>query len=70
VLFTPDDPLELADQILGLATNPQRAARLGQEGAAGVRRHFSAARMAERTLEVYGAVLRGDRQPATVLAGA
>jgi len=70
VLFTPDDPVELADQILRLATNPQHAARLGQEGAAGVRRHFSSARMAERTLEVYGAVLRGDRQPATVLAGA
>lgn len=70
VLFTPEAPAELADQILGLASDPQRAARLGQQGAAGVRRHFSSARMAERTLEVYGAVLRGDRQLATALAGA
>ncbi len=70
VLFTPDDPAQLADMVLGLARDAQHAARLGQQGAAGVRLHFSSARMAERTLEVYGAVLRNEPQPAAALVGA
>lgn len=70
VLFAPADTADLADKILGLARDPAEAERLGQQGAAGVRRRFSAARMAERTLEVYTAILQGKSQPATALAGA
>jgi glycosyltransferase involved in cell wall biosynthesis len=55
LLFEKGDTDALADALLGLARDPQRAQALGQQGAAGVRRHFSAARMAERTAEVYAA---------------
>jgi glycosyltransferase involved in cell wall biosynthesis len=70
LLFEPNHPGELADRILELARNPQLAARLGREGAAGVRAHFCSARMAERALEVYAAVLARAEQPAATLVGA
>ncbi|HET7292482.1 MAG TPA: glycosyltransferase family 4 protein [Vicinamibacteria bacterium] len=67
LLFTPGDPGDLAARILELAQDPELAARLGQAGAAGVRRHFSSGRMAERTLEVYAAVLESGRPAATLV---
>jgi glycosyltransferase involved in cell wall biosynthesis len=70
LLFTPGDPRELATRILDLARDPQHAARLGRQGATGVRLHFSSARMAERALEVYAAVLARAEQPAAALTGA
>lgn len=59
VLFEPGNQDALADALLGLARDPGRAVELGQTGAAGVRREYSAARMAERTLEVYARVTAG-----------
>jgi hypothetical protein len=56
--------------VLGLASEPEGAVRLGQQGAAGVRLHFSSARMADRTLEVYAGVLRGEPKSAAALVGA
>ena len=56
VLFEPGDADALADALLALARDPALATELGQKGAAGVRREYSAARMAERTLDVYRSV--------------
>jgi glycosyltransferase involved in cell wall biosynthesis len=53
LLFAPGDPHDLARQILILASDAPRAADLGRRGAAGVRAHYSAARMAERALDVF-----------------
>lgn len=57
LIFAPGDERDLAAQVLALFRDPERAADLGRSGAAGVRAHYSAARMAERALEVYADVL-------------
>jgi glycosyltransferase involved in cell wall biosynthesis len=56
LLFEPGDERDLARQVLALAHDPALATELGRRGAQGVRAHYSAARMAERALEVYAAV--------------
>ena len=56
LLFEPGDERDLARQIMALARDPTLSAELGARGAEGVRAHYSAARMAERALEVYSAV--------------
>jgi glycosyltransferase involved in cell wall biosynthesis len=56
LLFAPGDARDLAQQILRLARDPQQARELGRRGAEGVLEHYTAARMAERTLEVFRAV--------------
>ncbi len=60
VLFTPGDREELAAALAGLVGHPERRGRLAEEGHRRVHRDLTAARMAERTLEVYRRVL-GDR---------
>jgi glycosyltransferase involved in cell wall biosynthesis len=67
VLFEPGDVGSLADAIQGLWREPARAASLGAAGAAGVRRHYDAAHMADRVLEVYESVVS---PPARRAAGA
>jgi glycosyltransferase involved in cell wall biosynthesis len=57
LLFEPGDADALADALLELARDPARAEELGRKGAAGVRREYSAQRMAERTLAVYQGVV-------------
>ena len=57
VLFEPNDAGDLADRLLALATDRERARALGRRGAEGVARHHSIARMADRALEVYGSVI-------------
>ncbi len=52
VLFTPGDVGDLAARLLELAKDPARRRELGRRGSENVRRHYSAARMAERTLEI------------------
>jgi glycosyltransferase involved in cell wall biosynthesis len=52
LLFKPGDARDLAERLLELHGDPARRAELGRRGAEAVRRHHSAARMAERTLEV------------------
>ena len=66
LLFEPQNVRSLAEQLLVLARDRERAADLGQRGAEGVRRHYTSARMAERTLEVFASVAppRAAAQPA------
>jgi glycosyltransferase involved in cell wall biosynthesis len=52
VLFAPGDVRELAARLLELGADPARRRELGRRGSEGARRHYSAARMAERTLEI------------------
>ena len=70
LLFEPNDPSGLADQVLALANDPMRAAELGRRGAEGVRRHYTVGRMAERALEVYEHVAHPSARPAPVMAEA
>ena len=56
VLFEPNDAASLADRLLVLASDRDAARALGRQGASGVRRHYSVARMADRALEVYASV--------------
>jgi len=63
LLFDPPDLGGLADAVLSLARDPARAAELGRRGAEGVRRHYAARRMAERTAEVFAAVLAASGRP-------
>jgi len=57
VLFEPNDAASLADRLLVLASDRDAARALGGQGASGVRRHHSVARMADRALEVYTSVM-------------
>jgi glycosyltransferase involved in cell wall biosynthesis len=52
LLFAPGDVRDLADRLLELHKDPARRKDLGRRGSEGARRHYSAARMAERTLEI------------------
>lgn len=56
ILVEPDNPASLADALYGLSIDPAAAVELGRQGAAGVREHYSAGRMAARALEIYQAV--------------
>jgi glycosyltransferase involved in cell wall biosynthesis len=53
LLVAPDDAESLAAGLSEIWKSPARAAQLGRDGARGVHRHYSVARMAERALEVY-----------------
>jgi len=53
LLHRPDDPRALAEALKRLLVNPQLAAQLGAAGQRAVRRHFTAAEMAEKTLALY-----------------
>jgi glycosyltransferase involved in cell wall biosynthesis len=57
VLFEPNDSTSLADAIYWLWKNPEQANDMAKRGAAGVREHYSVARMAERALEVYSGLI-------------
>jgi glycosyltransferase involved in cell wall biosynthesis len=56
ILVEPDDTASLAQGIFSLWRDPALLEQLGKRGVAGVREHYSAARMAERALEVYGMI--------------
>ena len=67
LLFEPGDVQGLADAILALHRDPLRAIALGRAGADGVRKHYGADRMADRALEVYGALVTpSTATPSTV----
>ena len=59
LLVPADDPEALAEALRELRDDPDRADRLGEAGAAGVREHFSLDVMVSRMLEVYETVLSG-----------
>ena len=56
LLFTPNDPRDLALKLRTVLDDPVLRQELGRRGAAGVRAHYGAERMAERSLEVFRAV--------------
>jgi glycosyltransferase involved in cell wall biosynthesis len=70
VLFTPGEARSLAAQLLRLARDPEQARELGRRGAEGVRRHYTAVLMAERTIEVFRAVTDTRAREARTLATA
>jgi glycosyltransferase involved in cell wall biosynthesis len=57
LLVPPDDPRAVAEAILRLYRDPGLGVRLAEEGARGVRAHYTAAQMARRAVDVYGEVL-------------
>ncbi|HTQ55952.1 MAG TPA: glycosyltransferase family 4 protein [Bryobacteraceae bacterium] len=56
ILVKPDDAGALAQGIFSLWKDPEALAALGRSGVAGVREHYSAARMAERALALYAMI--------------
>ena len=57
ILVEPDDAAGLARGIFSLWKDPALVAELSKRGVAGVREHYSAARMATRALAVYGEIV-------------
>jgi glycosyltransferase involved in cell wall biosynthesis len=53
LLVRPDDPASLAEGLAAIRSRPEQARDMGRNGAAGVRQHYSVARMADRVLEIY-----------------
>ena len=53
LLSEPNDAAKLADEIYTLWKNPELRNDLARQGAAGVREHYTVARMAEKVLNVY-----------------
>ncbi len=64
LLVEPDDTGALANAIFKLYSDPSLAATLGDNGFRAVREHYSVARMAEYTLEVYGAQAAAEQPSA------
>jgi glycosyltransferase involved in cell wall biosynthesis len=56
LIVEADDGEALADGLLTIWTDPERAAALGEAGAAGVREHYTVGRMAEEAESVYRSV--------------
>jgi glycosyltransferase involved in cell wall biosynthesis len=56
LLVQPDDAEALAEGLASILADTAKGASLGSAGAAGVRRYYTVARMADRALEIYTAV--------------
>ena len=71
ILVEPDHTESLAEGLLTIWQNPSLAEELRRKGVEGVREHFSAARMADRALEVYSRLLEmpARQQSDAALAG-
>lgn len=57
LLCEQNDAASLADAIYSLWKNPELAADLARQGAAGVRRHYGVQQMAERAIDVYASLI-------------
>lgn len=58
LLVPPKDPRALAEAIVGLLANPEKARRLGLAGRGMVINRFTADRMVEGTIAVYQGLLK------------
>ncbi len=58
VMYHQGDVSSLASAIGQLIENPERADAMGSSGAAGIREHFSAAKMAAETIQAYSELLQ------------
>ncbi|MEZ4641359.1 MAG: glycosyltransferase [Chloroflexota bacterium] len=56
LLFTPDDPVSLAQQIIAVLDHPELARKLGQQAAARAWREFTWSLAQARLLAVYEAL--------------
>jgi glycosyltransferase involved in cell wall biosynthesis len=56
-LVDPGNPAAFAETIVSLLKNEQQARRIGEQGAKRVRDVFSAERMTQKTLQLYGTLL-------------
>lgn len=63
LLHEPGDPEDLAEKLASLIEDPRLRIGLGERGRASVRELFTARRMAEATVDVYGRVLATGRTP-------
>ena len=70
LLFEPNDAQDLAARIMALVDDPHLAARLGRQGAEGVQAHYTATKMADRTIEVCEQALSPAKRPRAAAAGA
>ena len=57
LIVEADDGEALADGLLTIWTDPERAAAIGEAGAAGVREHYTVGRMADEAESVYRSVM-------------
>ena len=53
LLVRSDDPASFADGLAAIRSRPEQAREMGRNGAMGVQHHYSAAKMADRVLEIY-----------------
>ncbi|MGH9346606.1 MAG: glycosyltransferase family 4 protein [Vicinamibacterales bacterium] len=56
LLVRSGDPDSFAEGLAAIRRRPGQAREMGRNGAAGVRRHYSVARMADRVLDIYSEV--------------
>jgi glycosyltransferase involved in cell wall biosynthesis len=70
LLFEPNDAQDLAARIMSLADDPHLAAKLARQGAEGLKVHYTAAKMADRTIEVCEQALSPAKRPKAAAAGA
>jgi glycosyltransferase involved in cell wall biosynthesis len=68
VITASQQPSDIADAILALYRDRDRAATLGRQGAAGVRAHYTIERMADRMIEVYEEATQTSSRPTTSAA--
>jgi glycosyltransferase involved in cell wall biosynthesis len=64
LLVRPDDAASFADGLAAIRSRPEQAREMGRNGAAGVKLHYSVAKMADRVLEIYTEVMGRDRSHA------
>jgi glycosyltransferase involved in cell wall biosynthesis len=64
LLVRPDDPASFADGLAAIRNHPEQAREMGRNGAAGVKQHYSVAKMADRVLEIYTEVMGRDQSHA------
>jgi glycosyltransferase involved in cell wall biosynthesis len=56
LLVRPGDPASFAEGLAAIHDRPAQAREMGRNGAAGVKQHYSVAKMADRVLEIYSEV--------------